>query len=138
MNFLASIVAIAALVLLYLFVKRRGVKENIRPDERRSTSNKPGSKFHAVSIKFKNNACEAAKKMEGRRFLSGAAPRIPLPGCDVLECRCRFIHHADRRRGEDRRNPYGQGFGGDSTGSYEAEQRKRGERRDDSPEDFFS
>jgi hypothetical protein len=37
--------------------------------------------------------------MSGKRFLSGAAPKIPLPGCDVLDCKCRFIHHKDRREG---------------------------------------
>ena len=137
MNLVTSIVAIAALILLYLFVRRRGTSENVRPDQQNKTSAKPTSKFHAVSIKYKSNACEAAKKMAGRRFLSSAAPRIPLPDCDALECNCKFIHHKDRRDTDDRRNSYGQGFGGGSTGKYESEQRKRGERRDDSPDDFF-
>ena len=138
MDLVTSIVAIAALILLYLFVRRRGSSENVRPDQQQKTNVKPTSKFHAVSIKYKNNACEAARKMEGRRFLSSAAPRIPLPDCDALECNCKFIHHKDRRAADDRRNSYGQSFGGGSTGSYEAEQRKRGERRDDSPDDFFT
>lgn len=138
MDLVTSIVAIAALILLYLFVRRRGSSENVRPDQQQKTSAKPTSKFHAVSIKYKNNACDAAKKMAGRRFLSSAAPRIPLADCDALECNCRFIHHKDRRSADDRRNPYSQNFGGDSTGNYEIEQRKRGERRDDSPDDFFS
>ena len=138
MDWVTSIVAIAALILLYLFVRRRGSSENVRPDQQQKTSAKPTSKFHAVSIKYKNNACEAAKKMAGRRFLSSAAPRIPLSDCDALECNCKFIHHKDRRSADDRRNPYSQSFGGDSTGSYEIEQRKRGERRDDSSDDLFS
>jgi len=138
MNLVTSIVAIVALILLYLFVRRRGNSENVRPYQQQKTSVNPANKFHAVSIKFKNNACGAAKKMEGKRFLSSAAPRIPLPDCDALECSCRFVHHKDRRATDDRRNPYGQGLGGGSTGSYETEQRKRGERRDDSPDDFFS
>ena len=138
MNLVTSIVAIAVLILLYLFVRRRGSSENVRPDQQQKTSAKPTSKFHAVSIKYKNTACDAAKKMAGRRFLSSAAPRIPLPDCDALECNCKFIHHKDRRSADDRRNPYSQSFGGDSTGNYEIEQRKRGERRDNSPDDFFS
>ena len=46
------------------------------------------SAFHAVSLKYSSSACDAAKAMTGRRFLSGAAPRLPLPGCDASECRC--------------------------------------------------
>jgi hypothetical protein len=67
--------------------------------------------------------------MQGRRFLSSAAPRIPLPDCDVMECKCRFAHHEDRRKGDDRRNPWGQGFGSGSTGTYKNEQRKGRDRR---------
>jgi hypothetical protein len=138
MAVVTSVIAMAVLILLYLFIKRRSSRENKRPDERRNTSSKPNSNFHAVSIKYSKNACAAAKDMSGRRFLSGAAPKIPLAGCDVLECNCKFVHHADRRTGDDRRNPYTPGFGGGSTGSFEAEQRKGRERRDEPPDDFFT
>ncbi|MGB5625758.1 MAG: hypothetical protein WBM61_08510, partial [Woeseiaceae bacterium] len=62
------------------------------------------SAFHAVSLKYSSNACDAAKAMTGRRFLAGAAPQLPLKGCNALECRCGFAHHSDRRSGSDRRN----------------------------------
>lgn len=138
MRLFAAIVLVVLLLLLFMFFRRRGATENSRPNERRQLPIDNTKKFHAVSLKFASSACAAAKAMEGRRFLSSAAPRIPLPECDVLECKCRFVHHKDRRSGDERRTPFGQGFGGGTTGSYEEEQRKRGERREDPPEDPFS
>ncbi len=87
--------------------------------------------YHAVSIKFEANACDAAKAMTGRRFLASAAPRLPLPDCNVLECRCRFAHHDDRRSGNDRRSPFGaRGYSPSGSGSFEKERRVGSERRE--------
>ena len=71
--------------------------------------------------------------MGGRPFLSGVAPRIPLPGCDANECRCKFVHHSDRRPREGRRSPFRQGTEGDAP----EEQRTSSERREDTPDDTF-
>ena len=87
--------------------------------------------YHAVSIKFEANACNAAKAMTGRRFLASAAPRLPLADCDALECRCRFAHHDDRRTGKDRRSPFGaRGYSPSGSGSFEEERRGGPGRRD--------
>ena len=122
-----------ALVLLvvWLFLRRRG--QPAQPQASAEPAADTGNTaYHAVSIKFDANACEAAKAMSGRRFLATAAPRLPLPECNVLECRCRFAHHKDRRSGKDRRSPFAAaGFGG-GTGSYEKERREAtGRRRED-------
>lgn len=87
------------------------------------------SAFHAVSLKYSSNACDAAKAMTGRRFLSGAAPRLPLPGCDALECRCGFAHHEDRRTGNDRRSPFNPATASGGTGTFKIERRDRRDRR---------
>ena len=87
------------------------------------------SPFHAVSIKTAEKACSAAREISGRRFLSVAAPKLPLPGCDVRECQCRFVHYKDRRNGKDRRSPFAPGGFGSGTGSFPAERRERRERR---------
>lgn len=136
MKIFIGIFVVVVLLLYYVFVHRPKSAPKARPVERRPALTQPDSSFHAVSLKFPPTACEAAKAMDGRRFLSSAAPRLPLPECKSLECKCRFVHHKDRRIGDDRRNPYVQGFGGASTGNYEKEQRKRSERRDDPPDDF--
>ena len=91
--------------------------------------------YHAVSITLEQSACDAAKSMTGRRFLSDAAPQLPLPDCDALECRCIFTHHQDRRGKMDRRSPFATGgFSGSATGSLKKERRARKDRRDD-PDD---
>ena len=118
--------------------KRNPNVEKRTPGDSRSKVAQKSTPYHAVSIKFGPNACTHARELEGKRFLSGAAPRLPLPECDVLDCKCRFVHHADRRTGDDRRSRLPRGFGNADTGSYEEERRKRTERRaDDDVDDFF-
>ncbi len=106
---------------------RRGKKEL----QAVTTIKKPDgtSAFHAVSLKYSSNACNAAKAMTGRRFLASAAPRLPLPECEALECRCRFAHHSDRRSGTERRSPFDSGHFANGTGTMPAERRDRKDRR---------
>lgn len=127
----------AALVLLvlWLFVRRRGhSKPSQEPAKPKSAG---GTAYHAVSLKIDAaQACDAAKDMMGRRFLSNAAPRLPLPGCNALECRCRFTHHKDRRAGKDRRSPFvTSGYSGTS-GSFKKERRESRDRRKESDLDI--
>jgi hypothetical protein len=136
MDVVLSFVVIAALVGLLFFLRSKGSKSNPRPVTTRPASTKPDSTFHAVSIVYAKNACQAASNMEGRRFLSSVAPRLPLAECDALECKCRFSHHKDRRKGDDRRNPYLNQFESGDTGSHQMEQRQSRERRDDPPDTF--
>ena len=122
---LALVAAIA-----WLIVRIRRGNEQIRavssPSSKRIDET---SKFHAVSLKYSSSACDAAKVMTGRRFLSGAAPRLPLPDCDALECRCGFAHHVDRRSGEDRRSPFKPTIYAGGTGTLNVERRERRDRR---------
>ncbi len=61
--------------------------------------------FHGISIKFdEKNACDAAKAIADKRFLSNEAPPLPLPDCDSSNCQCKYAHYDDRRFGDsDRR-----------------------------------
>lgn len=63
--------------------------------------------YHAVSVLPGTNACAAAYRFSGQRFLSRQAPRLPLPSCDVAACGCRFKHHKDRRAGPRRNSDVG-------------------------------
>lgn len=87
--------------------------------------------YHAVSIKVGKRTCEAAKNMVGRRFLATAAPKLPLPGCTMMDCGCRFMHHQDRRAHRDRRSPFAPGGHGSGTGAFQSEQRDGEDRRKD-------
>ena len=124
------------LLVAWLFVRTRQSGEDTKKPAVPRVSQQ-STAYHAVSIKFSSNACKAARDLQGRRFLSNAAPRLPLPECDELECNCRFIHHKDRRTGKDRRSPFGPRGFGSGTGSYEAEQRKGRDRRHDDDDDLF-
>lgn len=64
-----------------------------------------GGPYHCVEVRARGKPCAAAQALVGKRFLSHAAPSIPLPGCTSLNCRCAYVHFEDRRVGE-RRNPY--------------------------------
>lgn len=63
--------------------------------------------YPAVGIRYNLLACKAVQKYYDQRFLAHNAPALPVPGCNVRPCPCRYIHYADRRAGEDRRAHYG-------------------------------
>jgi len=129
---------VMALVLLvgWLFIRRRQSKKTVAVKPRRRAPDSKKS-YHAVSIKFDSGACMAAKTMEGQRFLSGEAPRLPLPECDATECLCHFAHHKDRRVNIDRRNVFNASGHSGATGNYEQERRGTGDRRQDNDDDFI-
>lgn len=123
------ILILGLLVAVWWLIRKRrdGSAEVASPQVRPRTAS---TEFHAVSIKYEGRACDAAKNMSGRRFLATAAPKLPLAGCDMLECSCRFAHHDDRRSHKDRRSPFGPGGSAGGTGTFSAEQRAGTDRRD--------
>ena len=137
MSMFVGIVAILILLLLLIFVRRPASKKGPRRVERKTSSDESDSQYHAVSLRFPSDACNAAREMDGVRILATEAPPIPLPECDAQTCKCRFVHFKDRRAGDDRRNPWAPGFGGHATGSYEREQRQTSDRRHKSSDDNF-
>jgi len=126
--------ALLVLAIVWLVVRIRRNKKISEVDSRPVT--KQHDEFHAVAIKYSENACDAAKAMTGRRFLSNAAPRLPLPECDFPDCRCKFAHYDDRRTGRDRRSPFAPGGSAGSTGSYARERREKPDRRNDDQYDW--
>lgn len=132
---LALLVGVIVLLVIWLFVRRHSQSQ--KSPEPAKLDDKGNPAYHAVSIKFEANACDAARAMGGRRFLSSAAPRLPLPECNALECRCRFSHHKDRRAGKDRRSPFSAARYSDGTGSFEKERREKLDRRTDTDLDDF-
>ncbi len=119
--------ALLILAVAWLIVRIRRNKA-IELAESTRTFKETG-KFHAVALKYSENACDAAKALTGRRFLSNAAPRLPLPNCDYPNCSCRFAHFDDRRTGRDRRSPFAPATATGTTGIHEQERRERNDRR---------
>ncbi len=135
MSIFITIVGVAVLGLVLFLVRRKGAAPDQRPNAARPAKAGPTTEFHAVSIQVGPRVCSAAQSLDGKRFLSNAAPRIPLPDCDVPECECRFEHYRDRREmdTDDRRNPYRSGIAGE-TGTHQVEQRRGPrDRRGDRP-----
>ncbi len=122
------------LAIVWLVVRIRQNKAALLAPPQKA-SNKGA--FHAVAIKYSENACDAAKAMTGRRFLSSAAPRLPLPDCDYMDCRCAFAHYKDRRTSKDRRSPFAAGGVSGSTGKFERERREKTDRRAKKDVDSF-
>jgi len=59
--------------------------------------------WNAVSIVCTSGSCEAARASKGRRFLSAAAPRLPLADCTSPgTCPCTYRKYPDRRAGPRR------------------------------------
>lgn len=83
---------------------RKRVQAEVQLSGRPVQAHRLVNPFHAVSVVAGSRCCEAARQMQDVRFLSGEAPKLPLPGCQAGACHCRYAHHADRREGSDRRN----------------------------------
>lgn len=127
-------VATLALILALLgaswyFLRMRTAAPSVSTKAAAAPVTKKDTSYHAVSIHIESNACAAARAIEGRRFLAADAPRLPLADCDIRQCRCRFVHHADRRCGRDRRSPFAPAGSVGATGVYEAERRSGMDRR---------
>lgn len=121
---LALLLAVAWIILHF----RRGKAQTKKTAS--ITDLKNTSAFHAVSMRYSMDACDAAKALTGHRFLSSEAPRLPLPGCDSVNCRCKYAHHADRRSGDERRTPYDTGtFAKYGAHAAQIERRDRKDRR---------
>ncbi len=128
MNLLTMVLVLALLIAIWWLMRKRreSVDESETSNLRRPAA---GTEFHAVSIKFSGPACAAARELTGRRFLATAAPKLPLHDCNILECKCRFLHHKDRRSNKDRRSPFGPSGLGGGTGAFDSEQRDGADRR---------
>jgi hypothetical protein len=133
-----SIVLTVILIALIVMSRRNQVTDDNRAAHAGHGQARRNTQFHAVSIQSVDSACEAAKGIQGQRFLSSAAPRLPLPECDAAECRCRFAHHKDRRSGEDRRGSHARNMIADTGGFDGKERRYRGDRRGNDPQNFFA
>ena len=127
--------ALPLLVIAWWYVRMRQ-KSSAAESEAVRLSTANISAYHAVSIKFSESACGAAKAIAGHRFLSTQAPGLPLPDCDAANCNCHFAHHKDRRARKGRRSPFASPMSTDGTGSFEKERRDKKDRRDEDDFEF--
>jgi len=69
----------------------------------------PANPYRAVSIRAGTVRCVAIADTEGERYLveDNNIPHLPHPLCDFEKCECKYVHHRDRRSGDDRRSIFG-------------------------------
>lgn len=127
---LTTIVLLILMLAAVVFIVRLTRGDSTAGSEAKPRpANRSDTKYHAVSIRFDRNACKAAQDLAGRRFLAAEAPDLPLAACDAAACNCRFVHHADRRSGKDRRSPFAASGRAGTTGEFPHEQRAGNDRR---------
>jgi len=85
------------------WILRRRIDAEVKTSGRPVEHRRIGNPYHAVSIEPGARACAAANDARGKRFLSSAAPMLPLRECTRATCQCRYVHHNDRRVLRDRR-----------------------------------
>ncbi|MCR8923057.1 hypothetical protein NO559_09760 [Dasania sp. GY-MA-18] len=107
---LSVFVAVALLVTLNNKKNVRApVTKNLQSHKHKTASPAEKAKanpYHAISICCEQHACAAAVANQDKRYLAGEVPSLPLPGCAMMRCACRYQHHDDRRE-EDRRLSFG-------------------------------
>lgn len=89
-------VILGFLASLWIYQRRRA--EVV--DEQSGAPPNAFTPYHGVEIKACGPACDAVKRLSGKRFLADEAPLIPLSectlksgGCDT----CVYVHFDDRR-----------------------------------------
>jgi len=82
--------------------QRRRVQAEVQFPRRPVQAYRVTNPYHAVSIIAGASCGQTALRYGGHRYLSTEAPIILLPTCDAKNCRCRYLHHEDRRGGFDR------------------------------------
>lgn len=106
---LAGVVAV--LVVLWKLKstggKRRVAGRRARKAGSRASVVHKQAGFPATRIVPGENACQAAKDLQGELFLDSDhnTPKLPLPECtQISTCQCKYVHQTDRRSHEpDRR-----------------------------------
>jgi hypothetical protein len=122
---------VALLVAGWWYFRRQKAGQAAGQAQLERRASQSNSEYHAVAIRSSSNACEAARELEGVRFLASEAPKLPLPACDRPHCECRFQHYEDRRSGRDRRSPFASSGAPSGTGAFDRERRESAGRRAD-------
>ena len=108
--FLALLLVLALLGILLVMIGRSvGEQKTTRKSVRRMDSStrhrrQPLHPYQAVSICAMDGACEAVSALVDKRYLVADSPQLPVPGCDIAHCKCKYVRFEDRRKeGWDRR-----------------------------------
>ena len=84
------------------------IKNWLRKSSAKTVQPNSASKFQAVAVSSGlEECCKDAKALSGKRFLMRNAPVLPLKGCNLPVCNCRYVKYEDRRQEPRRDSEYG-------------------------------
>lgn len=120
---------------------RAGFRSGANGRAHDDAAGKPSHPYAAVAVEPGLIACRKVEMYAGKRMLEKNAPLLPVPGCDVRACNCRYRKFADRRSGEERRVPfadphYSQFARGETVDRQKTDRRKR--RHNTEPRSYFN
>ena len=103
----AGAIVILLIALLMLIARMSASSKPPRPAgkpaSRAAQEVKASTRWRAVRIAPGLICCDAVREYDEQVFLSSESPTLPVDGCNVADCRCKYIHLEDRRTGSDRR-----------------------------------
>lgn len=111
MEVLLALVAIAVIVLVLLMLKKQPKKVNkpLRGRVSQAAASKDQNNFQATAIVPGENACQAARSLQGTSFLVREVntPNLPLAECTQMsDCHCKYDHQDDRRSDDSDRRAF--------------------------------
>ncbi|MFW5451385.1 MAG: hypothetical protein ACKE9I_07280 [Methylophagaceae bacterium] len=98
-------VAILVVSGLWLWLHHKSAITSEKAHQRATFIKEHPQKYHGTSIHPCAKACENVKNLHDKRFLASEVTSLPVFGCTTKQCSCSYVHHKDRRSGEDRRFP---------------------------------
>lgn len=96
MKIILAVILISAAVAYFFYSKKeanKAAKNNVKKLE----ASPPKPQYRCVMINTGLNACSAAQAMAMKPILMNEAPILPLKGCNMAKCDCKFTRHNDRR-----------------------------------------
>ena len=111
MEVLLALVAIAVITFAFLMLKKQPKKVNkpLRGRVSQAAASKTQNSFQATAIVPGENACQAARRLQGTSFLVREVntPNLPLAECTQMsDCQCRYDHQDDRRSDDNDRRGF--------------------------------
>ena len=125
----SSIIIFIGAIIVLLALWQFTARSSQRKDSQGQSAHTDSASFRSVGIDVGKHCCRAANNIRGERYLINQAPPLPLAACESTQCRCKYIHFADRRTDERRDFPAPPSMLGKQR--EEKERRSRQDRRKD-------
>jgi hypothetical protein len=103
-NNLLLFAVIAIVVFVLLGLPRPGREKRQRSLSKSDSLGRLRRSGNYWGVSVKRGKCAAIRYTTGRKFTFHEAPILPVPGCQVLRCSCRYQGLPERRKRQRRRD----------------------------------